>query len=85
MRRIIIELLRKNKKDFFLCDRDIIKKAFKNCKKSIKNMNQKGGYNNIVELKNKINILDKILFIPPSHDSWHFQERPSLCIKKLFI
>ena len=58
IRSMLYDYRYKNKKDFFLCDRDIIKKAFKNCKKSIKNMNQTGGYNNIVELKNKINILE---------------------------
>ena len=30
----------KNRKDFYECDFNIIKKAFKNCDKSIKCMNQ---------------------------------------------
>lgn len=33
----------KNKKDFYECDIEIIKKAFKNCDKSLKCMNQKAG------------------------------------------
>ena len=50
----------KNKKDFYLCDLSIIKKAFRNCKRSIKNMNQKGGgINEIDKLKLKANRLDK--------------------------
>jgi len=53
----------KNKKDFFICDLNIIKKAFRNCKKSIKNMNQTGGgldsSNEINKLKNNLEILNK--------------------------
>jgi prophage antirepressor-like protein len=37
----------KNKKDFYECDINIIKKAFKNCDKSLKCMNQEGGNFNI--------------------------------------
>jgi len=52
----------KNKKDFYLCDLSIIKKAFRNCKRSIKNMNQKGGGINDIDklkLKVKVNRIDK--------------------------
>ena len=45
-----------------MCDRDIIKKAFKNCIKSIKNMKntQKGwGYNELDTLKLQLEKLDK--------------------------
>ena len=59
----------KNKKDFYLCDLKIIKKAVKNCKKSINNMNQKGGSiseidnlkNNLLELDKKIIDIDRLL------------------------
>ena len=59
----------KNKKDFYICDLSIIKKAFKNCKRSINNMNQMGGglsvtdklRNNLTELDNKIYEINKIL------------------------
>lgn len=33
----------KNKKDFFVCDLETIKKAFTQCEKSINNMTQEGG------------------------------------------
>ena len=47
----------KNKKYLFLCDRDIIKKAFKNCIISIKNM--KNVYIGIEELyKNYTEVYD---------------------------
>jgi hypothetical protein len=59
----------KNKKDFYLCKLKIIKKAVKNCKDSIKNMNQKGGgiskidnlKNNLLELDKKIINIDRLL------------------------
>ena len=60
IRSMLYDYRYKNKKDFFLCDRDIIKKAFKNCKKSIKNMNQKGGgINEIDTLKSQLENIDK--------------------------
>jgi hypothetical protein len=48
----------KNKKDFYVCKQSVIKKAFKNCLRSIKNMNQKGG-SILDKLQNKVNKLDK--------------------------
>lgn len=60
IRSMLYDYRYKNKKDFFLCDKDIIRKAFNNCKKSIKNMNQKGGgLNKIDTLKSQIEKLDK--------------------------
>jgi prophage antirepressor-like protein len=62
IRSMLYDYRYKNKKDFFLCDRDIIKKAFKNCIKSIKNMKdiQKGGgINEIDSLKSQLEKLDK--------------------------
>jgi prophage antirepressor-like protein len=62
IRSMLYDYRYKNKKDFFLCDRDIIKKAFKNCIKSIKNMKdiQKGGgINEIDLLKIQLEIIDK--------------------------
>lgn len=60
IRSMLYDYRYKNKKDFFLCDKDIIKKAFKNCKNSIKNMNQKGGgLNKIDTLKSQLEKLDK--------------------------
>jgi prophage antirepressor-like protein len=71
IRSMLYDYRYKNKKDFFLCDRDIIKKAFKNCIKSIKNMKdiQKGGgineidnlKNNLLELDKKIIDIDRLL------------------------
>ena len=62
IRSMLYDYRYKNKKDFFLCDRDIIKKAFKNCIKSIKNMTetQKGGGNNELDtLKLQLENIDK--------------------------
>jgi prophage antirepressor-like protein len=62
IRSMLYDYRYKNKKDFFLCDRDIIKKAFKNCIKSIKNMKkiQKGGGNNEIDtLKLQLEKIDK--------------------------
>jgi prophage antirepressor-like protein len=62
IRSMLYDYRYKNKKDFFLCDRDIIKKAFKNCIKSIKNMKetQKGGGNNELDtLKLQLEKIDK--------------------------
>jgi len=60
LRSMLYNYRYKNKKDFYLCNLSIIKKAFRNCKRSIKNMNQKGGgINEIDKLKLKANRLDK--------------------------
>lgn len=52
----------KDKKDFYLCNIKIIKKAFSTCVKSIKCMNQIGGGNiidqqldNLIKIRNKLN------------------------------
>lgn len=45
----------KNKKDFYECDINIIKKAFDECDKSINCMNQNGGTNKIELLIEKLN------------------------------
>lgn len=51
----------KNRKDFYICSFNKITRAFKNCEKSIKNMNQQGGSSdiNINALKLKLNKIDK--------------------------
>ena len=50
----------KDRKDFFICKLSVIKKAFKNCLKSIKNMGQTGGGLTMIEqLHNKVIRLDK--------------------------
>ena len=60
IRAMLYDYRYKNKKDFFICDLDIIKKAFRNCKRSIKNMNQSGGgLSEIDNLKNNLEILNK--------------------------
>jgi hypothetical protein len=69
IRSMLYDYRYKNKKDFYLCDLKIIKKAVKNCKKSINNMNQKGGglseidnlKNNLLELDKKIIDIDRLL------------------------
>lgn len=62
IRSMLYDYRYKNKKDFFLCDRNIIKKAFKNCKKSITNMNQTGGgMNEINILKSQLEKLNKAI------------------------
>lgn len=69
IRSMLYDYRYKNKKDFYLCDLKIIKKAVKNCKNSIKNMNQKGGgiseidnlKNNLAKLNDKINEIEKLL------------------------
>ena len=69
IRAMLYDYRYKNKKDFYLCDLNIIKKAFRNCKRSINNMNQKGGglseidrlKNNLIQLDEKIKVIDKIL------------------------
>ena len=61
IRSMLYDYRYKNKKDFFMCELSVIKKAFKNCLKSIKNMNQQGGsnINEINKLRNDLNELDK--------------------------
>jgi len=60
LRSMLYDYRYKNKKDFYLCNLNIIKKAFKNCKKSITNMNQKGGgINDINKLNLRISKIDK--------------------------
>ena len=53
----------KNKKDFFVCNLAVIKKAFKSCLNTLKDMNtinQKGGGNDmLIKLQNKLTKLDK--------------------------
>lgn len=55
----------KDRKDFYICNKQTIIKAFKNCIKSEKNMNQVGGSTNLVkivdELKNIENVLNEDL------------------------
>ena len=60
LRSMLYEYRYKNRKDFYICKLSVIKKAFNNCIKSIKNMNQVGGGINEIEiLNNKINKLNK--------------------------
>jgi prophage antirepressor-like protein len=59
IRAMLYDYRYKNKKDFFVCKKSTIKKAFKNCLRSIKNMNQTGGVNMLDTLQNKVNKLDK--------------------------
>jgi len=55
IRSMLYDYRYKNKKDFFICSEKYIKKAFRNCLRSLKNMKQHGGGNNIDILKKKIN------------------------------
>jgi prophage antirepressor-like protein len=61
IRSMLYDYRYKNKKDFFMCELRVIKKAFRNCLKSIKNMNQQGGsnINELNKLRNDLNELDK--------------------------
>jgi prophage antirepressor-like protein len=59
IRSMLYDYRYKNKKDFYVCKKSVINKAFNNCIKSIKNMNQKGGGSIINKLQNKVNKLDK--------------------------
>jgi prophage antirepressor-like protein len=62
IRSMLYDYKYKNRKDFFICKKSIIKKAFTNCINSIKDMNQTGGgENNIIidKIDAKINRLDK--------------------------
>ena len=52
LRSMLYDYRYKNKKDFYICKLSVIKKAFNNCIKSIKNMNQTGGGINEIELLN---------------------------------
>ena len=69
IRAMLYDYRYKNRKDFYICDLSIIKKAFRNCKKSINNMNQRGGgfsvtnelKNNILRMDIKIDEINKIL------------------------
>jgi prophage antirepressor-like protein len=69
IRAMLYDYRYKNKKDFYLCDLNIIKKALKNCKKSISNMNQKGGglstmdklQNDLIYINDKIDEINDIL------------------------
>lgn len=58
IRSMLYDYRYKNKKDFYLCNKSFIAKAFKNCIKSIKNMTQTGGNNEIFSLQNNINNLN---------------------------
>jgi prophage antirepressor-like protein len=62
IRSMLYDYRYRNRKDFYICSFNKIIKAFKNCEKSIKSMNQKGGsYNssNIDVLKKNLNKIDK--------------------------
>lgn len=62
IRSMLYDYKYKNRKDFFICKKSIIKKAFTNCINSIKNMNQTGGGDSdmiINKIDAKINRLDK--------------------------
>ena len=60
LRSMLFEYRYKDRKDFYICKLSVIRKAFNNCIKSIKNMNQLGGgINEIDILNNKINKLNK--------------------------
>ena len=63
IRSMLYDYKYKNRKDFYICKESVIKKAFKNCIKSIENMNQTGGGNisaiNIIdELNKEIDVYD---------------------------
>lgn len=60
LKSMLYEYRYKDRKDFFICKLSVIKKAFKNCLKSIKNMGQIGGGLTMIEqLHNKVIRLDK--------------------------
>ena len=60
IRSMLYDYRYKNRKDFYICKSSIIKKAFNNCIKSIKNMNQTGGgINEIDVINNNIKKIDK--------------------------
>ena len=61
IRAMLYEYRYKDKKDFYVCEIKIIKKAFKTCINSIECMNQIGGVNIIdKELENLIKIREKL-------------------------
>lgn len=51
IRSLLYDYRYKNKKDFFICNFDIVKKAFKKCSKNIDEMIQKGGAINEINLE----------------------------------
>lgn len=51
LRSMLYDYRIKNGKDFFECDLNTIKKAFRECEKSLKCMSQNGGGYNIIELE----------------------------------
>jgi prophage antirepressor-like protein len=59
IRAMLYDYRYKDRKDFFICNLNKIKKAFNNCVKSMKNMVQDGGGNNIKKLEKKINKINK--------------------------
>lgn len=61
LKSLLYEYRYKNRKDFYICKLDIIKKAFRKCINSINKMNQTGGgnINNIDKLKERLIKLDK--------------------------
>lgn len=71
IRAMLYDYRYKNKKDFYLCGLNIVKRAFRTCINSIECMNQKGGGNSddfinkiknrVNRLQNKINKLDIML------------------------
>jgi prophage antirepressor-like protein len=57
LRALLYNFRYKNKKDFYICDKSDIKKAFTKCSFSINSMNQKGGGSLLLD--DKIEILNK--------------------------
>jgi uncharacterized protein YwlG (UPF0340 family) len=53
LRALLYKYRYKNRKDFYICDIKVMNRALNNCKKSVKCMNQIGGF----EFDNRINIL----------------------------
>jgi prophage antirepressor-like protein len=52
VRSLLFEYRYKNNKDFFKCDKEIVKKAISTCKKSINSIIQKGGGNELFDKYN---------------------------------
>lgn len=62
LRSMLYDYRYKNNKDFYLCNLSKIKKAIINCKRSIENMNQKGGnLSDIEKLKLRVTKIDNNL------------------------
>jgi hypothetical protein len=61
VRAMLYDYRFKNKKDFFICDLKIVKKAFKTCSNSIECMEQKGGNDMIQDYIDKY--IQKIEFL----------------------